>query len=264
MRTRRLDQLEGSAAPRSVVLGWLAEAQAFATLPHYGQWLLGQPPGRWPLVFLPDQVAARVRRAMREARELDILRAIGDAVAETAFLVELVLLLNAVTDDRQREAALRCRLLVAEMSALALEPDMPDVGEPQAIEGRASIADRVEAWLCAVSKQAKDVACAEEARRLLERRYLDGYPALFPRAAEKWGATRDAVSEVASLVADVPGPRDATAPTDADRDEAMVQASHLADAARSATLGLLGDSRGARAVTARRLESDRRRRTEGN
>lgn len=255
MRTRRLDQLEDSAAPRAVVLGWLAEAHAFATLPHYGQWLLGQPPGRWPLVFLPDQVAARVRRAMREARELDILRAIGNAVAETAFLVELVLLLNAVTDDRQREAALRCRLLVAEMSALALEPDVPDVGEPQAIEGRTSIADRVEAWLCAVSKQAKDVACAEEARRLLERRYLDGYPALFPRAAERWDATRDACSEVARLAADVLGATEAAAAGGADRADAMVQASHLADAARSAALGLLGDSRGARAVTARWLRT---------
>jgi hypothetical protein len=253
MTAQRLAQLEGAAAPRAVILRWLEEAHAFATLPHYVQWLLGQPPDRWPLALLPGQAAAHVRRAMRSLPELEIVRAIGPAVAETFFLVELVLLLNAVTDDRQREAALRCRLRVADLGILEAEPDAPDTSGPHATEDGTSIAERVEAWRRAVSSDAKEVACAEQARRLLEQRYLDGRPALFPRAAEKWEVTRDAVIENAHLAADFLGPAEAAHDDGADAAAAMAQASQLAEMARAATLGLMGDSSGARAVTARRL-----------
>ena len=185
--------------------------------------------------------------------ELEIMRVIGPAVAETVFLVELVLLLNATTNDRQREAALRCRLRVAEMGILEAEPDAPDTSGPHATGDGTSITERVETWCRAVSADAKEVACAEHAGRLLEQRYLDGRPALFPRAAEKWMVTRDAVVENARLAADVLGPAEAFHDDGADDAAAMAQASHLAEMARAAALGLMGDSSGARAVTARRL-----------
>jgi len=256
MTTRRLAQLEGGVAPRAVILQWLEEAHAFPTLPHYLQWLLGQPSDRWPFALLPGQAAARVRRAMREAREIDILRAAGEAVTETLFRLELVLLLNAVTDDRQREAALRYQLLVAQMGVLAQDPGMPDEADPHASDGGPSVAEREAAWRKAVSTQVEDLACAEEARRLLERRYLDGHVALFPGTADRWEATRDAVIEGASLAADVLGEKEADAADDrADGAEAMRQAGDLADSARAATLLYLGDSSGARAVTARRLRT---------
>ena len=253
MTAQRIAQLERAAAPRAVILRWLEEIHAFATLPHYVQWLHGQPPARWPFALLPKQAAAHVRRAMRGVPELEIVRAIGASVTETAFLVELVLLLNAVTDDRQRETALRCRLRVAEMGVLEVEQSAPDTRGPHATEDGASIAERVEAWRRAVSADAKEVACAEQARRLLEQRYLDGRSALFPRAAEKWEVTRDAVIENAHLAADVLGPAEVTHDDGADDAAAMAQASHLAEMARAAALGLMGDSSGARAVTARRL-----------
>jgi len=256
MTTGRLAQLEGAAAPRAVILRWLEEAHAFPTLPHYAEWLLGQPPDTWPFAVLPGQAAARVRRAMREAREIDILRRAGEAVTETLFRLELVLLINAVIDDRQREAALRYQLLVAEMGLLAHEPDVPDEVESQATDRGRSVAEREAAWRKAVSTQLLDLACSEEACRLLERRYLDGHSALFPRTADRWEATRDAVSEGASLATDVLGEKEEDAAGGGpDGAETIRQAVDLADSARAATLLYLGDSNGARAVTARRLRT---------
>jgi len=258
MRARRLDQLEGAAAPRAVVVAWLAGAHAFATLSLHAQWLLGQPPDSWPFVLLPRQAAAHVRRTMREARELDVIRAIGDAVDETVFLVELMLHLNAITDDLWRAAALRCRLLVAEMRALALEPDPSGTDGPQPVEGDPSVAERIEMWFSAVSALAAAVATADEARRLLEHRYFDGAPILFPGTADRWEAVREASTEIASVAAGVVGPLDGLRNRGARDAAALLQAGHFADTARAAALGLRGDSRGARAVTARILRTANR------
>jgi hypothetical protein len=251
MRKRHLDQLEGPVTPRARVLRWLAEAHAFPTLSHYVEWLLRQPPTSWPLASLPAQAAAHARRATRGRPLHEITRAVGDSVAETAFQVEVIMLLNAVTDDRHRLAALRCQLRVAEMVLLAQEPDSNDGGGPPAAMGMPSVGERVDGWRTAVEMEWEDLACAEEARRLLEERYLDGHSVLFPLTAERWAAVRQASSDLARQAADVLEP---ISTEKGARDvDAMTLATQLADTARAATLGLLGDSRGARAIAARGL-----------
>jgi hypothetical protein len=99
MRNRHLGELDGAAVPRALVVRWLADGHAFPTLSHYAEWLLGQPAFRWPFVSLPARAAARARRMLRRSEPYEIERTVGDAAAETTFLVELVLLINAVTDD---------------------------------------------------------------------------------------------------------------------------------------------------------------------
>ena len=161
------------------------------------------------------------------------MRAIDDAVYVTVFLVELVLHLNAISDDLWREAAFRCRLLVAEMRALALEPDPPGTDGPQPVGGDPSVAERIEMWFSAISAQAAAVATADEARRLLEHRFFDGAPILFPGTADRWQAVRGQSSEIASVAAGGVGTLDGRDRGARDA-AAMQQAGHLADAARAA------------------------------
>lgn len=253
MTTRRLAKLEMAAAPLPIVRRWLADVHAFATLVHYSRWLLGQPAEQWPFALLPEQAAGRVRDAMGEWPELEILRAQDEAVAETIFLIELVLHLNAVSHEQQRTAAQHGRLLLTELGALAIELDMLDMGDSRASEGGSSVAERGVAWRAAVSTRTRSMACAEEARRLLEQRYLGGQPALFPGLAEAWAAVRDALGELESMADEVLGSTTVPTTDDPDGTASVAQAGHLADAARVAALGMLGDSNGVRAVAARRL-----------
>ena len=258
MKVGKLERLEGPAGPRALVLRWLAGAHAFPTLAHYVEWLLTQGPGRWPLVALPKEAVAHVRREMRGRPAHEVDRAVRDAVAETAFLIELILLINAHTEDRRRMAALRYQLAIAEIGLLAQQPDAAVTdslgsGGPPPTEGHASAAERVDSWHSTVSMQSRLLTVAEESRRIVEERYLDGQSALFPLTADGWAAVREASNELASLAADVLG-RISTLSGDDDDASALRLATRLTDTARSATLGLLGDARGARAVYARGLQ----------
>jgi len=253
-----LDQLEDGAAPRALVLQWLAEARAFPTLGHYVTWLLDQLPNRWPFDLLPIRAAAQARRAMRGANDWEVADAVHDAVAETAFLLELVLLLNCLADETEREAELRCQLLTAQFRALDLEQTLLRDSAGSGFEPGTPLADRLEACRVAFAELINELATAESARHLLEARYLAGQPALFPGTAETWDGTRDLVRGVANVAAEVLGPIIAIDEAGTDRDGAFALASDLADRARSAALGLMGDSAGARAVASRRLRSGRR------
>jgi hypothetical protein len=117
--------------------------------------------------------------------------------------------------------------------------------------------ERLEACRASFATLLKEMDRAEEARHLLEERYLDGHPTLFPGIAEAWQETREMVSGLASIVAEVTGPAAAADPADTDHAAAMALASDLADRARSDALGMLGDTAGSRTVTARRLQAAR-------
>jgi len=111
---------------------------------------------------------------------------------------------------------------------------------------------------------------ANEARLLLERRYLDGRSVLFPDLARDWGTLRETAKRLAGLGDSLTIVADGTARRrgrpilnlgalhTAARGRASAQAAYLADTARAAALDLLGDSGGATAIAERRLRTRER------
>ena len=113
---------------------------------------------------------------MREAAH----QAIRDAI----FLVELVLRLNSVAEETVRIEGLRYAALFWEMRALAAEAELARGREhPDADH---TIAERWQAWREGSTGLAAGLFLNEEARALLERRYLEGTPTLFPDLAADW------------------------------------------------------------------------------
>ena len=111
---------------------------------------------------------------------------------------------------------------------------------------------------------------AEEARLLLERRYLDGHPCLFPELAGQLETLLDRAEGLASVYALMSAePRqtatkrvskqarsgllDLDAVRAAARAEAPARAADLVDEARCATLDTLGDWQAAHSILERRV-----------
>ena len=113
-----------------------------------------------------------------------------------------------------------------------------------------------------------NLAVTDEARLLLERRYLDGRGVLFPDLGREWDTLRETGARLAALADAVPalgagrsrrsGLQNLAPRRTAVADRAAAQAAGLADTAREAALDLLGDTEGAVAIAERRLRSGER------
>jgi hypothetical protein len=229
-------------------------------LSAYVDWLIEQPISAAPLERVPEQARAAALEALRGLPREVVRGAVHLAIRDAIFLVELVLRLNSVAEETIRIEGLR----YWEMRALSAEAEL-------ARRSR-SRADRQQEWCSATAALLTGLYAAEEARALLERRYLDGHPALFPDAIEDWGRLRESAERLAGLgdalrplmegrrgtprSGDME-PRDLD--LDALRSGARAQpaaiASRLVDEARAATLDAVGDTEGASLIAARRLRA---------
>jgi hypothetical protein len=269
---RRLAKLEGALSPLASTLLWLAEAQQFGSLPAYVAWLVDQPISAAPLERVPAQARAGALEAMRGQPREAVRDAAHRAVRDAVFLVELVLRLNSMADETIRIESLRYAALFWEMRAIGAEGELARRGRSRSDRSGSSFADRWQAWCSATVAFLTGIHAAEEARVLLEGRYLDGHPALFPEAIEDWVRLQESAERLASLVGPLPllpavrrrAPRSAEIePGDlnldavrfAARTQAPTAAARLVDEARAATLAAVGDADGATAMVARRLRA---------
>ncbi|OGN88096.1 MAG: hypothetical protein A2X23_10990 [Chloroflexi bacterium GWC2_73_18] len=265
---RRLARLDGALCPTAAILLWLEEAHRFGSLPAYVTWLLDQPLSAAPLVRVPEQAEAAVLQAMRGQPREAVRQAARQAVRGAVFLVEFVIQLNRAAEETTRLEGLRHAALFWQWRALTLEAEL--AAADAAAGGRApagTLPERWRAWCGAVADLLTELYATEEARGLLERRYLDGHPALFPDAARDWQALREQAERLAALGGSLavspperPGRRgrpelDLDALRTAARALAPAQAADLADLARAAALDLLGDADGAAALAERRLRT---------
>jgi len=111
-----------------------------------------------------------------------------------------------------------------------------------------------------------DLAAAEEARLLVERRYLGGRSVLFPDIERDLDTLRESGARLSALAGAPPTLRDGRFPRRGLHDRsprptavagrAAAHAASLADAARAAALDLLGDTVGAVAIAEHRLRSE--------
>ena len=247
---RRLDHLEEGLPPKAGVLLWLEEAHAHGSLTAYCGWLVDRPTAEAPLARLRDQALDEVRGRLRNASPEQSSDAAQQAERDVAFLVELVLVLNTSAEEMLQFAGLRCGMLHWERRAISAEAR--DEG-PDPHAARQSIAARWARWGAAVSALRLDLHVHEEARGLLEARYLDGHLALFPETLERWARLREAVDALASHdgsdTVGVPGP-------DPDPERVAVEAERLVGWARARALDILGDLVGATTIVGRWLGDD--------
>jgi hypothetical protein len=269
---RRLAKLEGALSPKAATLLWLAEAHQFGSLPAYVDWLIDQPISAAPLERVPQQARAAALEAMRgQPREMAQEAAHQD-IRDSIFGVELVLKLNQVAEETIRIDGLRYSALFWEMRALTAEAELARRSRSRADPSASGLAERWQAWCTASAALLTGIHAADEARLLLERRYLDGHPALFPDAIEAWERLRENAERLASLGGALPplpvGCRrvsrsDVIDPPALDldalraraRQESPLLAARLIEETRAATLDVLGDSEGATSITARRLRA---------
>ncbi len=201
---------------------------------------------------------------MREAAH----QAIRDAI----FLVELVLRLNSAAAETIRIEGLRYAALFWEMRALAAEAELARRNRSGGDGSASGLVERWQAWSEATAALLTGLYAAQEARALLERRYLDGHPALFPDAIADWERLRESIERLAGLgdalrplihgrcraprSADiVPPDLDLDALRSGARTTAPAVAAGLVDEARAAALDLLGDTEGATSIAARCLRA---------
>jgi len=269
---RRLAKLEGALSPKAATLLWLEEAQRFGSLPAYVDWLIDQPISAAPFERVPAQVRAAAVEALRGLPREVVRASSHQAVRDAIFLVELVLKLNSAAGEAIRIEGLRYAALFWEMRALTAEAELErgnDGSEGRRpIARRRPIAQRGAAWRTAVTDWLTGLSAAEEARLILERRYLDGRGVLFPDLGRDWETLRETGARLAAVADTLPALRDGRSQgrglqhlsprRTAVAGRAAAQAADLADTARLAALDLLGDTEGALAIAERRLRSDLR------
>jgi hypothetical protein len=265
---RRLAKLEGALSPKAATLLWLLEAQQFGSLPAYVDWLIDQPISAAPLERVPTQARAGALEAMRGQPREAVREAAHHAVRDAIFLVELVLKLNVAAEEATQLLGLRYAALFWEMRANSAEAQLDAAGQSRGTRGGRDAGWT--AWRAAMASLIGDLYLTEEARAHLQRRYLDGTPALIPDLKADWDMLRDRAERLANIgcvvgavAATVDGaPRRRGRPQidlrqlhAAARHRAPVEAATLVDAARAATLDALGDKAGAATIAERRLRA---------
>jgi len=266
---RRLAKLEAALSPKAATLLWLAEAQEFGSLPAYVALLIDQPISVAPLERVPEQARAAALESMRGQPREAVQEASRGAVRDGLFLVELVLRLNAVAEETIRMEGLRYAIFFWEMRALTAEAALARRSRSRAGVSTSSLAEHWQAWCEGSTGLLIGIYAAEEARLLLERRYLDGHPALFPEAVEDWARLLEQAERLVGLgdafrplMVGTPRLRGAAAGIDLDALRARARAlaatlvGRLLTDARAATLDILGDTDAATALAARQLRSN--------
>jgi hypothetical protein len=249
----RTAALERTLSPTEATLLWLADAHRCRTLPAYLDQLIDDPRGTGPLDSVARHAVGSVtgRVARRYGESLDGARRI--AARDAIFLVELVLGLEDTLETAIATGSLRWLALDAQLDALVAEARFS--GQTTAPGRR--VPDRRAAWRGMTSQWLTEAYALDEARRLLEWRYLRGTTALFPATAEGWdglllayeglGERASARGGTAGGDIDVPALRRAA------RDRARAVAATIVSDARLATLEYLGLTTDALALAERHL-----------
>jgi hypothetical protein len=272
---RRLAKVEGALSPKVATLLWLAEAHQFGSLPAYVAWLIDQPVSAAPLERVPAQARAAAVQAMRGQLREAAREAAHVAVRDAIFLVELVLKLNVAAEETIRIEGPRYAALFWEMRAISAEAELARRNRSRTGRSGSTLVECWQERWTATGALLTGIYAAEEARALLERRYLDGTPTLFPDLAADWLRLREQAERLAGIgdlvdvtAATVDGGRRRRGPSSrrpeidlrqlraAALDRAPEEAASLVDAARAAALDALGDTVGAATIAERRLRAN--------
>ena len=181
----RIAALERSLEPLEATRRWLTEAHDFGSLAAYLRWLARQPNPKAPAKSVSVRAGEAIVAKMRGRPRVIVDEFRAAAQRDAIFLVELVSEIEDAVASANRDESLRWLTLMREFQVLRAE--VVGGGGAQC-DGSPTSTDRWAAWLKAASERLGALYAADEGRRLLERRYLDGLTTLFPESAADWAA----------------------------------------------------------------------------
>jgi hypothetical protein len=189
--SRRVAAIEVTLSPRQLVLRWLAEAHAFGDIESYVASLLAEPSSAAPLDRLAREAAHGARTSMRGKRPELVDAAVRSALRETVFRFELVMRINVTAHEVLEKEQLLDALFAAHLALLASE-DEKGRAEPTYQERFATVGRLV-------ALRVGELAAAQEARAIVQGRYLDGHDALYPQSARAWDAQVQSTKDIADM-----------------------------------------------------------------
>jgi hypothetical protein len=177
--SRRVAAIEVLLSPTQLVLRWLAEAHSFASIGSYVASLLAQDPPVAPLDRLAREAAYGARTSMRGKRPELVEAAVRSALRETLFRYELVLRIYVMAHELLDREALIDAALSAHVALLTTEGRVERRRDPTYTERFATYRDLL-------AFRISELQAAQEARAIVESRYLDGHAVLFPDLVAAW------------------------------------------------------------------------------
>jgi hypothetical protein len=191
---RRLDRLEHSLSPTQLVLRWLAEAHACGSLEAYVRSILDLPGDQQPIDRLCREAYEGARASPRGKSAEQVRRAVHSALRETVFRYLLVLRIYETTQELLDREALIDAALSAHINLLTTEGRVERRRDP-------TYAERFATYRDLLIFRVGELRAAGEARALVESRYLNGYPALFPDVAAAWDEQLERTEALADITA---------------------------------------------------------------
>ena len=198
---RRLAAAESSLSPTQLVLRWLDEAHAFGDLESYVRWQLAEPSFEGPLDRLAHEAASGVRASLRGKRPEIVDAAVRTALRETVFRFDLVMRILVTTHELLEREVLIDAALSAHLALLTSEGRAARQRDATYPERFATLRDLL---LFRVA----ELRAAQEARALVEARYLAGHTALFPDAVKAWDdqlRSTETIADLACRLAELDG-----------------------------------------------------------
>ena len=264
--TARLARLERSLAPRDAVLLWFETARKYRSLTDYARSILGQGDPAPHMTWIQDQVVSSVTEALAGKGPLEIEREIWLSLRDAMFLYHLVVVLNVTAGEYALLAQLRSRVLVAELGPLVMDPLSEDVVARRANPENARRVDRSwQLWRESTEAWVSDVRLEQLARSALDDAYFGGRPVLFDAVAEDWMQLGQQADRLQSSVETLREPFRTRAgfhrqcllpkPASSIASRAGARAAELADDARIAAFGALGERHRALRIVERRLRA---------
>jgi len=179
---RRLAKLEASRTPTEIVLAWLAEVQAYPTLPEYFASLGDAPKEAWPLWRIGAQVETAVRASVK-GKPPDVWQAVRRSVGDAFVLFELVLHLNVDGRAICDMEGLRWALLTKWLGLLSVEAEL---AERTGLDDPEHAVREAQDWRAVLVLSLTSLYTEQAARASLEQSYFGGRSVLFPELAHDW------------------------------------------------------------------------------
>ena len=197
--------------PKEAVICWMREAHQFDSLLDYGRWLMDQPDAAYPLVRMPGQVVAALRKRNRGTPDHRLHDEIHRVQKDLLFFYFLHKQVNLHVLQQKTALRLRLTLLIerlrniiyqigvaddARLARLGL-PDDPDGRPPKRWDEKTTediaLDEALAAWRAEEHRLRQDVRTAQEAGDLISERYLGGEEILFPDSARLLAALLDSL-----------------------------------------------------------------------
>lgn len=176
---RRVTALEATLSPTQLVLRWLAEAHSHGSLTAYVAAILDDEPEDFPLNRLCREAVAGARAGTGKRAREQTEAAVRAALQQTVFRFELVLRINITTLELLDKQGLVDAVLCGHLAMLAS-------GHPPIAAGGPAVAEQLGSSRDLALRRVGELHACQEARSLVESRYLDGHPALFPDGFQEW------------------------------------------------------------------------------